>query len=184
MASKIGTVRLFSDDVKRALSVGVRRTRTCASYFYKFTRSRWAGGPFQAEGFDLKAVNKTLSRMRWPVRHSRRCSDRNPDQHETHALKHDHTLRKTLQINEAVIFPCNVSAPKSSTKMEGGFTMNETKNQQNKQENQHGHQNQEPKKGQNPKDPQNRQTERSQRDQSHVPGHEQGRREPEKQPTR
>jgi hypothetical protein len=31
----------------------------------------WAGGPFQAEAFDLKAVNETLSRMRWPVRHNR-----------------------------------------------------------------------------------------------------------------
>jgi Plasmid pRiA4b ORF-3-like protein len=32
---------------------------------------RWAGGPFQAEEFDVKAVNKTLSRMRWPIRHKR-----------------------------------------------------------------------------------------------------------------
>jgi Plasmid pRiA4b ORF-3-like protein len=31
---------------------------------------RWAGGHFQDE-FDLKVVNKTLSRMRWPVRHKR-----------------------------------------------------------------------------------------------------------------
>jgi hypothetical protein len=31
----------------------------------------WAGGPFQADEFDLKAVNETLSRMRWPVRHKR-----------------------------------------------------------------------------------------------------------------
>jgi Plasmid pRiA4b ORF-3-like protein len=31
----------------------------------------WAGGPFQAEEFDLKAVNKTLSRMRLPIRHRR-----------------------------------------------------------------------------------------------------------------
>jgi Plasmid pRiA4b ORF-3-like protein len=31
----------------------------------------WAGGPFQAEEIDLKAVNKTLSRMRWPVRYRR-----------------------------------------------------------------------------------------------------------------
>jgi hypothetical protein len=31
----------------------------------------WAGGPFQAEEFDVKAVNKTLSRMRWPIRHER-----------------------------------------------------------------------------------------------------------------
>jgi hypothetical protein len=37
--------------------------------------------------------------------------------------------------------------------------MSETKNQQSKQQNQHGHQNQEPKKGQNPNDPQNRQAE-------------------------
>ena len=29
---------------------------------------RWAGGRFQPEGFDLAAVNKRLSRMRWPVR--------------------------------------------------------------------------------------------------------------------
>ena len=32
-----------------------------------------------------------------------------------------------------------------------------TKNQDSKQQDQHGHQNQEPKKGQNPSDPQNRQ---------------------------
>jgi Plasmid pRiA4b ORF-3-like protein len=31
---------------------------------------RWAGGHFQDE-FDMKQVNKTLSRMRWPVRHRR-----------------------------------------------------------------------------------------------------------------
>lgn len=31
---------------------------------------RWAGGHFVDE-FDLKAVNKKLSRMRWPVRHRR-----------------------------------------------------------------------------------------------------------------
>ena len=31
----------------------------------------WAGGHFQAKEFDLKAVNKTLSRMLWPVRHRR-----------------------------------------------------------------------------------------------------------------
>ncbi|MEO8369166.1 MAG: plasmid pRiA4b ORF-3 family protein [Candidatus Solibacter sp.] len=31
----------------------------------------WAGGPFQAEEFDLKAVNEILSRMRWPIRHRR-----------------------------------------------------------------------------------------------------------------
>ena len=41
---------------------------------------RWAGGPsalthsverFQPEEFDAKAVNATLSRMRWPARHRR-----------------------------------------------------------------------------------------------------------------
>jgi len=31
----------------------------------------WAGGPFQAEEFDLKKVNETLGRMRWPARHKR-----------------------------------------------------------------------------------------------------------------
>jgi hypothetical protein len=31
----------------------------------------WAGGPFEPEAFDLKRVNETLSRMRWPVRHRR-----------------------------------------------------------------------------------------------------------------
>jgi hypothetical protein len=31
----------------------------------------WAGGKFHAEEFDLKAVNKILERMRWPVRHRR-----------------------------------------------------------------------------------------------------------------
>ena len=31
----------------------------------------WAGGKFHAEEFDLKAVNKSLERMRWPVRHRR-----------------------------------------------------------------------------------------------------------------
>jgi Plasmid pRiA4b ORF-3-like protein len=31
---------------------------------------RWAGGHFVDE-FDLKAVNETLTRMRWPVRHRR-----------------------------------------------------------------------------------------------------------------
>ncbi|MCZ2152985.1 MAG: plasmid pRiA4b ORF-3 family protein [Bryobacterales bacterium] len=31
----------------------------------------WAGGPFHAEEFDLKAVNEILSRMRWPIRHRR-----------------------------------------------------------------------------------------------------------------
>ena len=31
----------------------------------------WAGGKFHAEEFDLKAVNKVLERMRWPVRHRR-----------------------------------------------------------------------------------------------------------------
>jgi hypothetical protein len=30
----------------------------------------WAG-PFQAEQFDVKAVNEALSRMRWPIRHRR-----------------------------------------------------------------------------------------------------------------
>ena len=82
--------------------------------------------------------------------------------------------------NSAVIFPCNVSMPKIVYHSARRFPMNETKNQQNKQENQHGHQNQEPKKEQNPNDPQNRQTERNQRDQ----GHEQGQREREKQPAR
>lgn len=32
---------------------------------------QWAGNPVHAEEFDLKAVNNTLSRMRWPVRHRR-----------------------------------------------------------------------------------------------------------------
>jgi hypothetical protein len=32
---------------------------------------RWAGGHFQAEEFDLKAVNKKPARMRWPIRHRR-----------------------------------------------------------------------------------------------------------------
>ncbi len=41
---------------------------------------RWAGGPsapthsaerFQPEEFDVRAVNNTLSRMRWPARHRR-----------------------------------------------------------------------------------------------------------------
>jgi hypothetical protein len=31
----------------------------------------WAGGPFQAEEYDVKAVNKILSRMRLPIRHGR-----------------------------------------------------------------------------------------------------------------
>lgn len=31
----------------------------------------WAGGKFHAEEFRLKAVNKMLERMRWPVRHRR-----------------------------------------------------------------------------------------------------------------
>ena len=31
----------------------------------------WAGGSFQAEEFDLKAVNEVLSRMRWPAGHGR-----------------------------------------------------------------------------------------------------------------
>ena len=41
--------------------------------------------------------------------------------------------------------------------------MSETKNQQSKQQNQHGHQNQEPKKGQNPNDPKNKHAEHSQK---------------------
>jgi hypothetical protein len=32
---------------------------------------QWAGNPVYAEEFDLKAVNDTLSRLRWPVRHRR-----------------------------------------------------------------------------------------------------------------
>jgi hypothetical protein len=32
---------------------------------------RWAGGYFQAEEFDLKAVNEKLARLRWPIRHRR-----------------------------------------------------------------------------------------------------------------
>jgi hypothetical protein len=35
--------------------------------------------------------------------------------------------------------------------------MSQTKNQQSRQDTQHGHQNQEPKKGQSPNDPQNKQ---------------------------
>jgi hypothetical protein len=31
----------------------------------------WAGDSFQPEHFDLKAVNETLARMRWPKRHRR-----------------------------------------------------------------------------------------------------------------
>jgi hypothetical protein len=31
----------------------------------------WASGPVHAEGFDLKAANATLGKMRWPVRHRR-----------------------------------------------------------------------------------------------------------------
>jgi len=31
----------------------------------------WAGAPFQAEEFDLAAVNEALERMRWPVRKGR-----------------------------------------------------------------------------------------------------------------
>ena len=31
---------------------------------------RWAGGHFLDE-FNVKAVNETLARMRWPVRHRR-----------------------------------------------------------------------------------------------------------------
>jgi hypothetical protein len=33
---------------------------------------RWAGGTFYAEEFDLKAVNATLERMRWPIQRKRR----------------------------------------------------------------------------------------------------------------
>ena len=36
--------------------------------------------------------------------------------------------------------------------------MSQTKNQQSRQDTQHGHQNEPPKKGQNPNDPQNKQT--------------------------
>jgi len=36
----------------------------------------WAGGPFQAEEFDLNAVNEILSRMRWPIRHRHQSSAR------------------------------------------------------------------------------------------------------------
>lgn len=32
---------------------------------------QWAGGEFQAEEFNLEAVNNVLSRMRWPMRHQR-----------------------------------------------------------------------------------------------------------------
>ncbi len=35
--------------------------------FEQFTT--WAGGSFHAEEFDVLAVNDTLSRMRWPIRH-------------------------------------------------------------------------------------------------------------------
>jgi hypothetical protein len=31
----------------------------------------WADGKFHAEEFDLTAVNKTLERIRWPVKHRR-----------------------------------------------------------------------------------------------------------------
>jgi hypothetical protein len=41
--------------------------------------------------------------------------------------------------------------------------MSQTKNQQSRQDNQHGHQSQPPKKGQNPNDPQIRQAEHSQK---------------------
>jgi hypothetical protein len=41
--------------------------------------------------------------------------------------------------------------------------MSETKNQQSRQDNQHGHQNEPPKKGQNPNDSQNRQAEHPQK---------------------
>jgi pRiA4b ORF-3-like protein len=33
---------------------------------------QWAGDPFHAEEFDLKAVNAILDRMRWPKRHRRK----------------------------------------------------------------------------------------------------------------
>ena len=39
---------------------------------HEFSHFRgWAGGEFHAEEFDLKAVNKLLGRMKWPVRHRR-----------------------------------------------------------------------------------------------------------------
>jgi hypothetical protein len=41
--------------------------------------------------------------------------------------------------------------------------MSQTKNQQNRQDMQHGHQDEPPKKGQNPNDPQNRQAEHPQK---------------------
>jgi hypothetical protein len=31
----------------------------------------WAGGSFQAEEFDVQALNRILSGMRWPIRHKR-----------------------------------------------------------------------------------------------------------------
>ena len=31
----------------------------------------WVGGSFQPEEFNMGAVNETLSRMRWPLRHRR-----------------------------------------------------------------------------------------------------------------
>jgi hypothetical protein len=38
----------------------------------EFTHFRgWAGGKFHAEEFHLKAVNKMLGRMRWPMKHRR-----------------------------------------------------------------------------------------------------------------
>jgi len=46
--------------------------------------------------------------------------------------------------------------------------MSATKNQQSRQDNQHGHQNQEPKKGQNPNDPQNK---HAQQDNPQKQGH-------------
>jgi hypothetical protein len=48
------------------------------------------------------------------------------------------------------------------------FQMSETKNQQSRQDMQHGHQNQEPKKGQSPNDPENKHI---QQDNSQKQGH-------------
>jgi hypothetical protein len=48
------------------------------------------------------------------------------------------------------------------------FQMSETKNQQSRQDMQHGHQNQEPKKGQSPNDPQNK---HAQQDNPQKQGH-------------
>lgn len=39
---------------------------------------QWAGDPVHAEEFDMRAVNGTLSRMRWPVRHRRSDADAPP----------------------------------------------------------------------------------------------------------